>query len=150
KFGTVVPTLRYDSDLLSGWGKREYNWQTSVAVQHELMPGVALNVGYYRTWFGNFTVAQNAAVSAGDFSSYCVSAPSDARLPNGGGNQICSNFDINPAKFGQVDSLITFADKFGSQQEYFNGVDIGMVARFKKGQLSGGVATGQLVTDNCF
>jgi hypothetical protein len=33
---------------------RPYNWQSSVGIQHELAPGVALNVGYFRTWFGNF------------------------------------------------------------------------------------------------
>ena len=44
---------------------RPYNWQASVSVQHELRPGLALNAGYYGTWYGNFTVTDNVVVTAG-------------------------------------------------------------------------------------
>ena len=70
------------------------------ALQHELRPGLAVNIGYFRTWYGNFNVTTNTALTPADFTAYCVTAPVDSRMPGGGGNQVCGNFDVNPAKFG--------------------------------------------------
>ena len=71
--------------MLHGWGVRGYNWQTSVQVQQQLWPGTAMNVGYFRTWVGNFQATDNLAVTPADFSPYCITMPVDARLPGGGG-----------------------------------------------------------------
>ena len=89
RFGTVVTNTTYADDVLNGFGVRPYTWQGSVAVQHELRPNVALMVGYFRTWYGNFYVTDNLHVTAADFDPYCVTAPTDARLPDGGGYDIC-------------------------------------------------------------
>jgi hypothetical protein len=130
---------------------RPHSWQGSVSLQHELRPGLAANVGYFRTSFGGFTVTDNQAVTPGNFSPYCITAPMDARLPGGGGSQICGNYDVNPAQFGQVSNLITQASNFGKQTQVFNGVDIAMSYRFGKGGLlNGGVSFGRTVTDNCY
>ena len=39
-FGNPVPSTTYNPDILRGWGKRGYNWETSVSVQHQLMSNV--------------------------------------------------------------------------------------------------------------
>jgi hypothetical protein len=149
-FGTPVAQTKYASDVLLGWGVRPYNWQTSVAMQHELFPGFGLNVGYFRTWYGNFRVTDNLSVSLTDFSSYCIKAPADSRLPGGGGYQVCGIYDVNPNRFGQVDNLVTQASRFGERSQVFNGVDVGINARFGRGgHLSGGISVGQTVIDNC-
>ena len=149
-FGQPVATTTTDLATIQGWGHRPYNWQVSVSVQQELRPGMALNVGYFRTIYGNFTVAQNTAVTAADFNSYCVSAPTDARLGAASGQQLCGLFDVTTARFGQVSTLNTFASNFGEQIEHFNGIDASVNMRFGKGGLfQGGVSTGQTVTDNC-
>jgi hypothetical protein len=151
KFGTVVPTQTYANDVLHGYGVRGYNWQHSIALQHELKPGLGMNVSYYRTWFGNFTVIQNQAVTAGDFSPFCITVPVDPRLPGGGGNQICGYYDVNPAQFGQVNNVVTQSSNFGRQTQVFNGIDFGVNARFGKGGLlQGGLALGTTVTDSCY
>jgi hypothetical protein len=150
RFGTPVVTRRYDSDFLTGWGQRDYNWQTSASLQHELRPAVALSVGYFRTWYGNFTVTDNLAVMPADYDPYCITVPVDTRLPGGGGNQICGLYDIRPTRFGQVNDLVTKASHFGKRTEVFNGVDVGINARFGNGGLlSGGVSIGQTVINNC-
>ena len=149
-FGTIVRTLRYADDARLGVGNRTYNWQGSASFQQELRPGMALTVGYYRTWLGNLTVTDNAALAPADYSPYCITAPKDARLPGGGGNQICGLFDIKPEKFGLVDNVVTLADHFGKRTQVYNGIDVVLNARFGKGGLvSGGVNTGHTVTDNC-
>ena len=69
-FGRPVKTLSIADDARVGWNKREFNYQTSLQVQHELRPGMALAVGYFHTTWGNLTVQQNTSVTAADFDRY--------------------------------------------------------------------------------
>jgi Carboxypeptidase regulatory-like domain len=66
-FGTIVPGTVWDSELLNGWGKRQYNWEFSLGVQHELRPRMSVEVSYFRRWYGNFFVTDNQAYSSADF-----------------------------------------------------------------------------------
>ena len=151
RFGTLIPTTAYADDVLRGWDARDYSWQAQLSMQHELRPGLSLNVGYFRTWFGNFNVTDNRAVAPADFDPYCITAPLDSRLPGGGGDQLCGLYDVSPLLFGSVDNLVTQASRFGDRREVFNGVDVGMDLRFGDGgQLAGGVSFGQTVNDTCF
>ena len=152
-FGQVrQATTRYADDVVRGFGVRPYNWQTSFQVQHELMPGLAVNVGYFRTWFGNFTVTDNLAIAPGDFSPYCITAPSNSHLPSDvSGKQICGLYDLNPAKFGLVDNLVEQASKYGKYKEHYNGVDASVNFRFGRGGLvQGGLSTGSQAINKCF
>ena len=147
-FGQTRITTRYGDDVTTG--NRGYNWQTSASIQQELRPGIALNVGYFRTWYGNFLVTDNQATTPGDYDPFCVTAPKDSRLPGGGGNQICGLYDVKPALFGQVDNLVTQVAHYGKQTEVYTGMDVTLNARFARGgQLSGGLSTGQTVNDTC-
>lgn len=146
-FGRLRVTTRPDPDWVTGWGKRGYNWQASFSVDRELMPNVAVQAGYYRTWFGNFSLTDNLAVTPADFSPYCITAPTDARLPGGiSGQAICGFYDINPSAFGQVDNLVTLADRYGKQTEIYNGADANVTARLPGGgMLSGGWNVGNAI-----
>ena len=150
-FGTAVITSRLSNDVTQGFGVRPYDWQTSVGVQHELFPGTSVEVGYFRTSFGNFSVADNLAVAPGNYDPFCVTAPADARLPGGGGNQICGFYDINPSRFGQFDTLVNLTDQYGNDRsEVYNGVDFSFRSRFnQRGLLQGGVSIGRTVLTNC-
>jgi len=149
-FGTQVPTSLYADDAKQGWGNRQYTWMTSVLVQHELRPGIGVTAGYFRTAYGNLTVVDNELVGPRDFGAYCIQAPTDARLPGGGGYQVCDTYDISPAKFGQVRNVVTQASRFGERTNVYNGFDVTLSARFGEGgSLSGGVNTGQTEINNC-
>ena len=149
-FGNVVSNTAYKDDVIKGWGARSYSWQGSVSVQHELLPRVGVNVGYFRTWYGNFTATDNVLVSASDYDSYCVTGPADARLPGGGGERICGLMAIAPSLFGRVSNLVAPASDYGKQSEVYNGIDFTVNARFGRGGLlSGGLSTSQTVTDRC-
>ena len=135
--------------MLHGWGNRGYNWQAAVTLQHELMTGLGVSVGYYRTSYGNFYVTDNTLVSASDFDSYCITAPNDSRLPNPG-ERICGLLDVKPAKFGQVSNVVNLDKTYGGQSEAYDGIDVTLNARLGGGAvIGGGFATGRTTTDAC-
>jgi hypothetical protein len=136
-FGTNVPSYRPDPNWATGFGNRPFNWQTSISVDRELLPNLVVNAGYYRTWYGNFMAVDNQAVTPGDFSTYCVTVPTDSRLPQSG-QQLCGLADINPNKVGQVDNLVTLARNYGDQREIYNGVDVNFQLRIQDRATMGG------------
>ncbi|MBI4263191.1 MAG: carboxypeptidase regulatory-like domain-containing protein [Acidobacteria bacterium] len=150
-FGSVLPGSTYDPELLTGWGKRFYNWEFSAGVQHEILPRVSVDVSYFRRWYGNFVATDNRSVGAADFDQFSVTAPSDPRLPNGGGYAISGFKNISEAKFSaRPDDFVTHAKNFGDQIDRWNGVDVGVNARLANGlYVQGGTSTGRTVADNC-
>jgi len=111
---------------------------------------MALMAGYFRTSYGNFRATENQAVSPSDYGNYCITVPVDPRVGSLNGSQVCGFHDISPAQFGKSLNVVTSADKFGGQSEVFNGVDIGVNARYGHGGLlNGGVSMGETVTDTC-
>ncbi len=149
-FGTPVRNTTYAEDVIHGWGVRAHMWEGSVSVQHELRPGLGLNVGYFRTWYNNFTVTDNTLVTAADFDSYCITGPVDSKLPGGGGENVCGLKTITPSLFGRVSNRVARASDYGKQTEVYNGIDATVNMRFGDGGLlSGGLSTAQTVTDNC-
>jgi hypothetical protein len=146
----VLATV-YDPDVLLGWGKRGYNWEISASLQHELRPGLSVTAEYDRRWYGNQVVTNNRTRTAADWSPYCVTAPADARLPGGGGYQICDGlYDLNPNVFGLNQNVVTFAKNFGGYVENYSGIDFTVRARLPKGlQVNAGTSTGKTLLDQC-
>jgi hypothetical protein len=149
-FGTVVRTTNYSDDVIKGWFKRSYNWTGSVSAQQEVRPGLSVSVGYFRTWYGNFTVTDNLEVTQADYDHYCITSPVDARLPGGGGQPICGLYDVSTAKFGKINNLVVPASTFGNRTQVFNGIDATGSFRRRGYYFTGGLATGSTTTDACF
>ena len=152
-FGLANPNAtRWDAEALSGFGVRGINEETSVALQHELLTGTAVSIGYYRRAYGRFLVTDNLAVTPEDHDPYCITAPVDPRLPASvSGSQICGLYDLKPAAFGRSANYTTFAKSFGEQKEVFDGVDMSVTTRLTGGiQASGGVSFGRTATNTCF
>ena len=149
-FGKPIQTTTYNPGIVQGFGVRAYNWEFSTGVQHELLPRVSVDFGYFRRWYGNFYVTDNRAVSPSDYSPFSITAPVDSRLPDGGGSLIGDQFNLNPNKVGAVDNFFTVASDYGNQIEHWNGVDLGISARLQNGALlQGGLSSGRTTTDNC-
>jgi hypothetical protein len=146
RFGTPIPSTSYDPAILNGWNVRPNNWELSASVQHQIVAGFGVDVGYFHRSFNNFTVTQNRAVSPTDFTSYSIPVPVDSRLPNSG-QTLGGFFDVN--KFGQVDNYVTAANNFGGQTEVFNGFDFSANARMHGLVIRGGVSTGKVTQDDC-
>jgi hypothetical protein len=137
-FGGLVVTNTPDPNWVTGWGKRPYMWQTSVSVDREITSSVSMSLGYYHTTYGNFYVLDNTLVTPVDYSQYCVTAPTDSRLGSASGQQLCGLYDLNPNKFGQNQSIISFAKNYGTQTEIYDGVDLSVNARLRKMTMTGG------------
>jgi hypothetical protein len=150
-FGALSSIPAFNEDTRFGYGNRPWSAEFSTSVQHELMPRLGIDVGYFRRWFGNFVAIDNRASAASDFDPYQITAPVDSRLPDGGGYVVSGLYNLNPAKFGvATDQYTSFATDFGNQTETWNGVDFSVNARLTRGiNLQGGISTGRTVTDNC-
>jgi hypothetical protein len=150
-FGKVNPTAtRFDKEVLEGWGVRPYNWSVSAGVQHQIADGASIDVGYFRRWYGNFSVVDNQLVGPEDYDSFCITAPrNDTRLPNAG-EQICGYYDLKPGKVGQSQNLVRLAKHYGEQTEIYNGVDASMTWRISGLTLFAGLSTGRVTTSQCF
>ena len=149
-FGLEIIPYNFDPDFAFGFGVRPFNWEGSVSLSHEVIPGVSANLAYYRRWYGNFQVNDNLLVAPTDYTTYQVTAPVDPRLPNSGGYAIADLFDLNNNKVGQNQTITTSSSKYGDQYERWNGIDLSAQARMRGGViLQGGVSTGKTTTDNC-
>ena len=150
-FGSALSISAFDPDIAEGWGKRTYNWQFSTGVQHEILPRVSASLEYWRTVFGNFPVVDHRAYDASDFDQFNITAPSDPRLPGGGGYTITGFYDLKPAAFGRPASgLVTRSDNYGKMTDHWNGVDFTLNVRPRNGLLvQGGTSTMRRSTNNC-
>jgi len=150
RFGQPIPSTVSDPDMLHGWNKRPDQWELEAGVQHQLVPRVGVEVGYFRRWYGNFTTTDNLLVGPSDYDTYSITAPVDPRLPDGGGYVVSGLYNLNPSKVGQVSNLFTLASNYGKQIEHWNGVDVNFNVRLGRGTLlQGGMSTGKTSTDNC-
>ena len=130
-FGTAArTTAAIEEDLLVGWGVRPRDWQFGVSVQQQLLPRVSIEVGYLKRWLQNFTATDNLAVASSDFTEFSMPAPSDPRLPNGGGYMVDDLYNVVQAKFGQTSNNYLPESK---QTQSFNGMLLSVSARIETG-----------------
>jgi hypothetical protein len=148
-FGTFAPGQSFDPNLMTGWGKRFFNWEFTTSVQHELRPRVAIGVQYARRWYGNLRVNDDRSVTAADYTRFNFTVPTDSRLPNSGGT--LTGFDITSAGAARpLDYFTTLSNNFGKMTEHFDGVNISVNARLRNGlTMQAGVGPGRVVTDDC-
>jgi hypothetical protein len=150
-FGTQLSGQVRDLDLRQGSGKRSYNWEFSAGVQREIIPRVAVDVAYFRRWYGNFAVTDDLNLGPEDLDTFSIDVPTDPRLPDGGGYTISGLYDRKPSAFGRPSNeKVTLAKHYGKMIEHWNGVDVNVSARLAGGVTAqGGFSTGKTTTDNC-
>jgi hypothetical protein len=109
-----------------------------------------VDAGYFRRWLNNFTITDNRAVAASDFTTFGVTAPTDPRLPGGGGYAVSGLYNVIDARFGITDNLVTNADNYGNEYAHYNGMLINVTARPGNNlTFQGGINSGKTVQDIC-
>jgi hypothetical protein len=151
-FGQAASAVTFDPDTYQGWNVRQYNWEFSGSVQHEVLRQVSIDVGYFRRIFGNLPATYNRALPASAYDRFSVTVPTDARLGDNSGKVLTDIYDIKPQfTVGGIPTDIyrTQADKLGKVYTHWNGVDVNVRARLAKLTLQGGTSTGRTSLDYC-
>jgi hypothetical protein len=150
-FGKVIPsTTTVDPATLDGFGARGRTLEWTATVQHQLTDSMAINAGYYVRYQGNQLVTDNTLITATDFTGpFCVTAPLDARLPDGGGYQRCGLYDITPAARPRVQNNVTFARNFGGITDSYRGFDLLLTMRRARTFANVGVNMQGRLFDTC-
>jgi Carboxypeptidase regulatory-like domain len=140
-----------NQDTLRGWGVRDYDWQWSIGVQHEVLPRLSADVAYARRSFHSFTITDNQNRSPSQYDSWTINAPSDPRLPGGGGYPIALYTPTAAAAAIPAQNYITWETDFGpARSSYWQGVDFTVNARTRQGLvLQLGTNTGRKIDDTC-
>jgi len=144
-----------DPKLLSGWGVRQNDWQWGINVQHQVIPRVSLEAGYNRRWWtgpsaSDGFVTDDLNRGPGDYDSFTLTAPSDPRLPGGGGYPM--TFYTQKAAVGPLPArnFVTAEKNLGDLTEMWHGIDITVNARLRNGlTLQLGTGTGRKIIDRC-
>ena len=131
------------------WFRRPYDWGLGLSVQHELRPRLSVELSYNRRWWGNSTIVDNLLIGPADFEPYNITAPSDPRLPDGGGYVIGDLWDVVPAKFGNTSNYEVPASDFGNNVRYFHAVDLNVRGEWRGVTMRASTTTGRQVTDSC-
>ena len=161
--GLAVPDSRPDPDL-----QREYNWEYNIGIQHELIPRVSLNIGYYRRVFSDIEQRSNEALLACDTSTAVAGVPCGSWIPfsvtfddpsgraaalRGLGQNLNFDttpflaYDLDPAYRGLVNNLDVTSDV---NRNYYNGFEVSLNARLPNGgNIFGGWTAHQHIQDTC-
>jgi Carboxypeptidase regulatory-like domain len=149
-FGQPVFDTTYDPALLNGWGVRPGDWGFGASLQHEVLPRVSVEVGYFRRGLTNFIVTDNRAQSPDDFGVFSVTAPLDPRLPAGGGYTVSTLYNANPNVASLVDNYVTLASNYGYMSQHYDGMLLNVSARPRSSVVfQGGINGGNIVRDAC-
>jgi hypothetical protein len=150
-FGTVVFDSTLDPGLLSGWGVRSGDWQWGASVQQEVLPRVAVELGYQRRWLVNSNVIDNRARAPEDHTLFGVQIPADPRLPNGGGGVLDGLYNVTAAAATRLnDNYETLAQNYGDWSRVSHSVNLNVTSRMRNGLvLQGGFNTGVSTSDYC-
>ena len=153
-FGQLGGATEVDPEALSGWGVRTYDYQSTVAVQQELLPRVSADVSFTHRTFHGFFVTEDLN-RQGDLGSYyetyTLTAPQDQRLGDGGGYPItvfvptAAANRVAPRRFYMRESAL------GTERDSaWDGFDITLNARLAGGfRAQVGTTTGRAKVNTC-
>ena len=150
-FGTQVFQSTLDSTLLSGWGVRSGDWQFGASVQQEVLPRVAVEVGYQRRWLVNFLSTDNRARGPEDHNSFGINIPLDPRLPGGGGGVLQGLYNVTPTAATRLnDNFQTLSSRFVDESQVANSFNMNVTARQRFGlTVQGGFNVIKTDSDSC-
>ena len=117
-------------------------WQMlyNLTLQHELRPGVGVTAAYNRRDYYDIGWTDNLATSLSDYTAVTIANPLDS-------TKTLTLYNLAAAKVPLQDLLDNTSSKNG---RHYNGLDIGVNARFRNGAtLTGGTSTGRSIQNLC-
>ena len=134
--------------------KRGYNWRATASIEQQITNNLAVAATYARAIYGNFIVTDNLNLTPADFDPYCITLPTDPRLPRSG-QQLCGLYDqrINVATSNLFDVCRQLRRQVSDRQSRTEPSD-GALQRLRPaadrrgsaaGPLAGGWSTGNTI-----
>lgn len=158
-FGNQSSALtQVNPEMLKGWGVRASDWQWGLTLQQQIIPRVSVDLQYARRWWNGpggvgweNGVTDNTRRNPSDYQAWTINAPSDPRLPGGGGYPITLYAVTAAANAIPAANYITFEEDFGPKRiNYWQGLDFTLNARLRSGlTLQVGSSTGREFEDDC-
>ena len=150
-FGKPGAATIVDPDLLTGWGVRTHDYQTEITLQQEVLPRVSAEVSYVHRTFHGFMRTDLLNRETTDYVNYTITAPTDPRLPGGGGYPITIFLNNSTAPTQNNLRREKSVSVDGKEREaYYDGVNFNVNARMRNGLfVSLGTQTGRRVDDDC-
>ena len=136
RFGQPVLTRRPGDDF-----RREYDWEYSAGIQHELMRGVSVTAAWYHRDSYNMTQSVNGPFTPADYAVVNVVSPIDGTL--------IPAYNLNSAKQGQVDRVDVNATDANLRSFTYTGLEFGAAARMGRATLFGGWTIDKTTIDHC-
>jgi hypothetical protein len=120
--------------------ERASNIETSVAVQHELMPRLSVGAGWYRRTFRDVLFQDFVDRSQADYTPVTIVSPVD--------QEVITAYNLSPGKLSLTQRIDTNAPP--DQKQIFNGFELAMNARLPNGiTIFGGTSHQKTVMVTC-
>jgi len=151
-FGKANATTIIDPAMLSGWGVRPGDTQSTILVQHEIIPRLSGEFSYtHRSFHGFFlTDDLNRSVNTG-YETYTLTAPVDPRLPGGGGYPVTVYTVTAAAGATPAKTFQTLETNIGpARDSHWDGFDFTLNSRLRSGLVASfGTSTGRAIVNTC-
>ena len=133
-----LPILQRHPDPNIG---REYDWEYTAAVQHEVIQGISISGTWYRRITYNMTKTTPTQFSPSDYTIINVANPLDgSAIPI---------YNLNPLKNGLLDRVDTNSTDPNLRSLHYNGFEIGTSGRFRGASFFGGWTMDRRVLNHC-
>ena len=136
RFGQAILTRHPDPDIA-----REYDWEYSVGIQHELVRGVSVTAAWYHRDSYNMAKSVNGPFTPADYTIVDVANPLDG--------SVIPAYNLNPAKRGLIDRLDVNSTDRSLRSFAYTGFELGVAARIQNATLFGGWTIDRTLLDHC-
>jgi hypothetical protein len=151
-FGKAGSATQVDPAVLSGWGVRPGDTQTTVTVQQELLPRVSGDFSYtHRSFHGFFVTDDLNRPVATSYENYTLTAPNDPRLADGGNYPVLVYVPTAAANAAGTQTILRRESYFGDERSStWDGFEVAVNARMRSGLVTQvGTSTGRGKVDTC-
>jgi hypothetical protein len=119
--------------------KRPYQWEYSLGIQREVVPGISLSFNWVRRDFSRLFWTDNTLTTFDDYTAINIPNPLNP-------SEMIPIYNLAVAKRGQVSQIDKNSD---INKRWYNGYDVGFTARVGTGNIYGGASIGRQLTANC-
>jgi hypothetical protein len=153
-FGRLGAATIVDPGVLNGWGVRPGDLQSTVTVQHEILPRMSAEFSFTHRTFKGFFVTDDLT-RRGNINSfyetYTLSAPIDSRLAGGGGYPITVFVPTAAANAVAPQRFLMREEDLGAERSsVWDGFDFTLNTRLRSGITAQiGTTTGRGKVNTC-